>query len=190
MQPPAPPPLIVPSVPRVPVFTDPGPILGRGRAMSNTPPAFRSQTPERSETGIPETEVPTSAGKKRRAPDQDERDSVPPEGRYTSDSVVQPATTPRLRKTLHASRTGFTPSRSGRSVLGMPSPGKRAATTISDVTNSPRSASDPQTARNSSKRTWLGKIRGGVPQSNNLGSRVVTTRVNVFEKMPDGLGSS
>ncbi|OAX44932.1 hypothetical protein K503DRAFT_795214 [Rhizopogon vinicolor AM-OR11-026] len=191
MQPSAP---IVPPVPRVPVFTDPGPILGRDRTMSNTTSAFRSQTPERRsgimQTGTPEREVPTSAGKKRRAPDHDERESIPPEGRYTSDSVVQPVTTPRQRKTLHASRTGFTPARSGRSILGLPSPGRRTTTTISDVTNSPRSASDPQSARNPSKRSWLGKIRGGVPQSNNLGGRVVASRANVFEKMPDSLESS
>ncbi|KAG1754960.1 uncharacterized protein EDB91DRAFT_1096344 [Suillus paluster] len=160
--------------------------------MSNTPAAFRSQTPERkplqpgaTQSRTPELEVPTSAGKKRRAPDHDERETVPPEGRYTSDSDMQPATTPRLRKTFHATRSGFTPVRSARNILSLPSPGRRITTTISDVTNSPRSTSDPQTSRNSSKRTWLGKIRGGVPQSNNPGGRVVTSRGNVFEKMPE-----
>ncbi|KAG1787819.1 uncharacterized protein HD556DRAFT_1246131 [Suillus plorans] len=183
---------IVPPVPRVPVFTDTKPILGRDRAMSNTPAASQSQTPERkpmqsgmTQTGIPEEEVPTSAGKKRRAPEHDDRETVPPEGRYTSDSDMQAATTPRLRRTLHSSRSGFTPIRSARSITSLPSPGRRATTTISDVTNSPRSTSDPQTSRTSSKRTWLGKIRGGVPQSNNLGGRVVSSRGNVFEKMPD-----
>ncbi|KAG2155503.1 hypothetical protein DEU56DRAFT_724162 [Suillus clintonianus] len=186
------PPPIVPPVHRVvPVFTDTAQILGRDRTMSNTPAVFRSQTPERkpvqpgmTQTEISEGEVPTSAGKKRRAPDHDERETVPPEGRYTSDSDVQAATTPRLRKTF---RSGFTPVRSSRITLNQPSPGRRATTTISDVTNSPRSTSDPQASRNSSKRTstWLGKIRGGVPQSNNPGGRVVSSRVNVFEKMPD-----
>ncbi|KAG1904772.1 uncharacterized protein F5891DRAFT_945033 [Suillus fuscotomentosus] len=183
---------VVPLVPRVPVFTDTKPILGRDRAMSNTPAASQSQTPERkpmqsgmTQTGIPEEEVPTSAGKKRRAPEHDDRDTVPPEGRYTSDSDMQAATTPRLRRTLHSSRSGFTPIRSARSITNLPSPGRRATTTISDVTNSPRSTSDPQTSRTSSKRTWLGKIRGGVPQSNNPGGRVVSSRGNVFEKMPD-----
>lgn len=192
-----PPPPIVPPVSRVSVFTDTKPTLGRDRPMSNTPAAFRSQTPERksmqsgmAQTGLPEEEVPTSAGKKRRAPDHDDRETVPPEGRYTSDSDMQPATTPRLRKTLHSSRSGFTPVRSARTIISLPSPGRRATTTISDVTNSPRSTSDPQTSRNSSKRTWLGKIRGGVPQSNNPGSRVVSSRVNVFEKMPDNPRSS
>jgi hypothetical protein len=188
-----PPPPIVPPVSQVPVFTDPAPVLVRDRTTSNSPPAFRSQTPER-RSGItqiesPEREAPTSAGKKRRAPDHDERETVPPEGRYTSDSVVQPATTPRLRKTLLASRTGFTPVRS-RNITDLPSPAKRATTTISDVTNSPRSASGSQTARNSSKRTWLGKIRGGVPQINNPRGRAVSSRMNVFEKMPDSRGSS
>ncbi|KAG1783583.1 hypothetical protein EV702DRAFT_1273838 [Suillus placidus] len=185
------PPPIIPPVPQVPVFTDTKPILGRDRTMSNTPAAFRSQTPERkhmqsgmTQTGIPE-EVSTSAGKKRRAPDHDDRETVPPEGRYTSDPDMQAATTPRLRKTLHPGRSGFTPVRSARSMISLPSPGRRATTTISDVTNSPRSTSDPQTSRNSSKRTWLGKIRGGVPQSNNPGGRVVSSRVNVFEKMPN-----
>lgn len=183
---------IVPLVPRVPVFTDTKPILGRDRAMSNTPAASQSQTPERkpmqsgmTQTGIPEEEVPTSVGKKRRAPEHDDRETVPPEGRYTSDSDMQAATTPRLRRTLHSSRSGFTPIRSARSITSLPSPGRRATTTISDVTNSPRSTSDPQTSRTSSKRTWLGKIRGGVPQSNNPGGRVVSSRGNVFEKMPD-----
>ncbi|KAG2756501.1 hypothetical protein P692DRAFT_20843751 [Suillus brevipes Sb2] len=184
-----PPPPIVPPVSRVSVFTDTKPTLGRDRTMANTPAAFRSQTPERksmqsgmTQTGVPEEEVPTSAGKKRRAPDHDDRETVPPEGRYTSDSDMQAATTPRLRKTLHSSRSGFTPVRSARTII--------TTTTISDVTNSPRSTSDPQTSRNSSKRTWLGKIRGGVPQSNNPGSRVVSSRVNVFEKMPDNPRSS
>lgn len=192
-----PPPPIVPPVSRVSVFTDTKPTLGRDRTMANTPAAFRSQTPERksmqsgmTQTGVPEEEVPTSAGKKRRAPDHDDRETVPPEGRYTSDSDMQAATTPRLRKTLHSSRSGFTPVRSARTIISLPSPGRRATTTISDVTNSPRSTSDPQTSRNSSKRTWLGKIRGGVPQSNNPGSRVVSSRVNVFEKMPDNPRSS
>ncbi|KAG1826291.1 uncharacterized protein BJ212DRAFT_1475623 [Suillus subaureus] len=185
-------PPIVPPVPRVSIFTDTKPILGRDRTMSNTSAASRSQTPERKpmqpsmmQTGIPEEEVPTSAGKKRRAPDCDDRETVPPEGRYTSDSDMQAATTPRLRKTLHSSRSGFTPVRSARNIASLPSPGKRVTTTISDVTNSPRSTSDPQTSRNSSKRTWLGKIRGGVPQSNNPGGRVVSSRANVFEKMPN-----
>jgi len=176
----------------VSIFTDTKPILGRDRTMSNTPVASRPQTPERKpmQPGIthaetPEEEVPTSAGKKRRAPDHDDRETVPPEGRYMSDSDIQTATTPRLRKTLHSSRSGFTPVRSARSTISLPSPGRRVTTTISDVTNSPRSTSDPQTSRNSSKRTWLGKIRGGVPQSNNPGSRVVSSRVNVFEKMPN-----
>ncbi|KAG2044351.1 hypothetical protein BDR03DRAFT_908619 [Suillus americanus] len=189
---PPPPPPIVPPVPRVSIFTDTKPILNRDRTTSNTSAASRSQTPERkpmqpgmTQTGIPEDEVPTSAGKKRRAPDYDDRETVPPEGRYTSDSDMQAATTPRLRKTLHSGRSGFTPVRSVRSMVSLPSPGRRATTTISDVTNSPRSTSEPQTSRNSSKRTWLGKIRGGVPQSNNPGGRVVSSRVNVFEKMPN-----
>ncbi|KAG1885564.1 hypothetical protein F4604DRAFT_1726845 [Suillus subluteus] len=189
---PPPPPPIVSPVPRVSIFTDAKGILSRDRTTSNTSAASRSQTPERkpmqrgmTQTGIPEEEVPTSAGKKRRAPDYDDRETVPPEGRYTSDSDMQAATTPRLRKTLHSSRSGFTPVRSARNIVSLPSPGKRATTTISDVTNSPRSTSDPQTSRNSSKRTWLGKIRGGVPQSNNPGGRVVSSRVNVFEKMPN-----
>ncbi|KAG2156547.1 uncharacterized protein EDB93DRAFT_1127280 [Suillus bovinus] len=188
-----PPPPIVPLVPPVPVITDTKPILGRDRTVSNTLAVSGSQTPERkpmqsgmTQTGeTPEEEVPISAGKKRRAPEHDDRDSVPPEGRYTSDSDMQVATTPRLRRTLHPSRSGFTPKRSARIVTSVPSPGRRATTTISDVTNSPRSTSDPQTSRHSSKRTWLGKIRGGVPQSNNPGGRVVSSRVNVFEKMPD-----
>ncbi|KAG2076967.1 hypothetical protein BDR04DRAFT_1089250 [Suillus decipiens] len=186
------PPPTVPPAPRVSIFTDTKPITGRDRTTSNTLAAFQSQTPERksmqsdmTQTGISEEKVPTSAGKKRRAPDYDDRETVPPEGRYTSDSDMQTATTPRLRKTLHSSRSGFTPVRSARNIVSLPSPGRRATTTISDVTNSPRSTSDPQTSRNSSKRTWLGKIRGGVPQSNNPSSRVVSSRVNVFEKMPD-----
>ncbi|KAG2368805.1 hypothetical protein BDR07DRAFT_1457096 [Suillus spraguei] len=145
------PPPTVPPVPGYLYSQIPSQLRGRDRTISNTLAAFRSQTPERkpmqsdmAQTGIPEEEVPTSAGKKRRAPDYDDRETVPPEGRYTSDSDMQTATTPRLRKTLHSSRSGFTPVRSARNIVSLPSPGRRATTTISDVTNSPRSTSDPQ----------------------------------------------
>ena len=120
---------------------------------------------------IPEgiSEVPlVSAGMKRRAPDDDERDSVPPEGHYSSDLHVR---TPRLRRTLHGKQTGFTPVRNSTQTKVQISPSRRVITailpshTITDVTNSPRSTSHGEAQ--AKKRSWLGRVRSGGPASQN-----------------------
>ncbi|KAH7930915.1 hypothetical protein BV22DRAFT_1053449 [Leucogyrophana mollusca] len=161
------------------------------RKMS-PPTVFHMRTPEKREATEPAS---TSAGKKRRAPDDDERDGVPPEGHYhVTDSVADHATTPRLRKAMHANQIGFTPVRnlSARTILGLPSPGRRITTAlpgpqvISDVTNSPRStSSQANTHTSTSKRSWLGKIRGGVPQAAHTTTRPWSARPNLTERLAE-----
>lgn len=122
-----------------------------------------------------------SAGKKRPAPDDDERDSVPAEGHYSTDACLRNGPTPRLRRTHgHPAAASFTPVRgaSSRKPVGPPSPGRRMNTgvmpseVITDVTNSPRGSSRHGDAQ-LKKRSWLGKIRGGTgsqPASSRLGA--------------------
>ncbi|KAH7886046.1 hypothetical protein F5I97DRAFT_1809487 [Phlebopus sp. FC_14] len=169
-----------PRVMTLPVSTVPASCSSHDRMASGPPTILRPKTPEvrqeaRGSTHTPERwpdpfDLPAvSAGKKRRAPDDDERDSVPPEGRYSADSRSRNASTPRLRRTIPGIQNGFTPVRNttSRSMLSLPSPGRRATAVVNpsqvilDVTNSSRAAqNDPQPAKHS-KRSWLGKIRGG-----------------------------
>ncbi|KAI6012414.1 hypothetical protein F5J12DRAFT_718201 [Pisolithus orientalis] len=112
------------------------------------------------------------AGMKRRAPDDDERDSVPPEGHYAADILMRDTSTPHSRRTLHTKQTGFTPSRSTRPRGGHPSPARHATTavtpshTITDVTNSPRTSSHSE-SQVGKKRSWLGKVRSNSASQNN-----------------------
>ncbi|KAF8899077.1 hypothetical protein BD779DRAFT_58470 [Infundibulicybe gibba] len=174
-----------PPIPPMPIFVNHAHSPGNYTHMSRTvsgpsslarpktperghpPPVFKARTPE--EQIVPDSleinSIPStsSIGKKRRAPDDfEDYDSLPPQV-FTAESVpgdCMESTTPRARRVLSSIHSGFTPRR-GRL---MASP-KRAVTTgstraspvIADVTNSPRSAS--QSAK-SSKRSWLGKIRG------------------------------
>ncbi|KAG8219577.1 hypothetical protein J3R82DRAFT_528 [Butyriboletus roseoflavus] len=118
------------------------------------------------------------AGKKRPAPDDDERDSVPAEGHYSTDGCLRNGPTPRLRR-AHGHPTGFTPVRgASRKPAMLPSPGRRLnagitpSEVITDVTNSPRGPSGQGDAQ-LKKRSWLGKIRGGAgsqPASSRLGA--------------------
>ncbi|KAF9245857.1 hypothetical protein BU15DRAFT_40870 [Melanogaster broomeanus] len=130
-----------------------------------------------------------SAGKKRPAPDDDERDSVPAEGHYPTEAHLRSASTPRSRRAPEH-LVGFTPVRgaSGRKILGLPSPGRRVTTaaapcdTITDVTNSPRGSL--VLGDQGKKRSWLGKVRGGVgSQTAGLGTsnRLWSSRSNAFE---------
>ncbi|KAF8140526.1 hypothetical protein EV363DRAFT_1393429 [Boletus edulis] len=152
---------------------------------------FRSKTPEPwipSAAAPPPTRTPArtsepsgcemSSGKKRPAPDDDERDSVPAEGRYSTDVCLRNGPTPRLRR-AHGP-TGFTPVRgaSSRKPVGSSSPSRRVnagvmpSEVITDVTNSPRGSSRQGDAQ-LKKRSWLGKIRGGTgsqPASSRLGA--------------------
>lgn len=120
-----------------------------------------------------------SAGKKRPAPDDDERDSVPAEGHYSTDSYLRNEPTPRLRR-AHGHPAGFTPVRgASRKPAGLPSPGRRLnagmtpSEIITDVTNSPRGPSGQGDAH-LKKRSWLGKIRGGA------GSQAASSRLGAL----------
>lgn len=121
-----------------------------------------------------------SAGKKRPAPDDDERDTVPAEGHYSTDACLRNGPTPRLRR-AHGHPTGFTPVRgaSARKPTGLSSPGRRVnsgvppSEIITDVTNSPRGPSGQANAQ-MKKRGWLGKIRGGT------GSQPTSSRSGTF----------
>ncbi|KIJ22018.1 hypothetical protein PAXINDRAFT_124443 [Paxillus involutus ATCC 200175] len=128
-----------------------------------------------------------SAGKKRPASDDDERDSVPPEGHYSTDAYFRNASTPRLRR-AQGHQVGFTPVRgaSERKILGLPSPGRRATTAatpsevITDVTNSPRGHlvhGDSQ----GKKRSWLGKLRGGAVSQPAASNKPWASRSNAFD---------
>ncbi|KAI6136393.1 hypothetical protein F5141DRAFT_1074278 [Pisolithus sp. B1] len=125
-------------------------------------------------TTAPETvgNVPTiAAGMKRRAPDDDERDGVPPEGHYSVDVPMRNTSTPRSRRTLHTKQTGLTPIRSTRARGGQLSPARHATTavtpphTITDVTNSPRTSSHNE-SHAGKKRSWLGRVRSGSAPQN------------------------
>ncbi|KAL4246311.1 hypothetical protein ABKN59_008967 [Abortiporus biennis] len=168
------------------------------------PPVFKARTPESKrptpKLGPPQPQrhqhhdyplmpsASSSAGKKRRAPDDfEDCDSVPPQV-FTSDSLPseEPVNTPRLRRALHSVRSGFTPVRHvAARVNPTTSPVRRATTgapssmpappIIHDVTNSPRGGSSGETKSN--KRSgWLGKIRGGAAP------RSVSSRPVVFER--------
>lgn len=118
-----------------------------------------------------------SAGKKRPAPDDDERDGVPAEGHYSTDACLRNGPTPRLRRT-HGHPAGFTPVRGASLRKGLSSPGRRVnaglvpSEVITDVTNSPRGSSRQGNSQ-LKKKSWLGKIRGGAgsqPASSRLGT--------------------
>jgi len=136
-------------------------------------------------------EVPSvSAGMKRRAPDDDERDSVPPEGYYPSDLHVRNAT-PRLRRTLHAKQTGFTPVRNNTQVTAscQISPSHRptiavlSSHRITDVTNSPRTPSHGE-AQAGKKRSWLGRVRSGFASQNTTSSATKPWTLHSTEYIP------
>ena len=160
-------------------------------SRSLQPPVFRARTPEAKRTPVQLPPVPpipampiassssmpsmattSTAGKKRRAPDDfDDGEGLPPQG-FTADCVPvhQPAT-PRARRALQAVRTGFTPVRNHVAQL---SPRRATAASfpppiIADVTNSPRGKGAAQEAA-AAKRGWLGKIRSG------SGARAVSSR--------------
>lgn len=162
------------------------------RESSAPSSTLRSKTPEprvQSAVALPSSHTPgktselsgceMSAGKKRPAPDDDERDGIPAEGHYSTDPCLRNGPTPRLRR-AHGHPTGFTPKRgpSSRKAVGPPSPGRRVnagmtpSEVITDVTNSPRGSSRQGDAQ-MKKRSWLGKIRGGAgsqPPSSRLGA--------------------
>lgn len=156
------------------------------------PPAvFKARTPERR---APPVSVPavvaditpvSSVGKKRARPDDFDAGTVPVQALYAEEPERE-NTTPRLRRALQSvqAHTGFTPARHSapRNAQGTSSPARRAtlgAAGMSDVTNSPR-AMGSQTTK-SSKRSWLGKIRGGSSQTS---SRTPVSRASVFERVP------
>lgn len=153
-------------------------------------PVFKARTPERHLPPTMPDSLPStsSAGKKRRAPDDfEDGHSMPPQA-FTAESLPSDGrenTTPRLRRALQSVHSGFTPVRhqAPRPTISLPSP-KRAVTGgakpppfIADVTNSPRSLS----GQKGSKRSWLGKIRG---VSSQTSGRTVYARAPVFERAP------
>lgn len=185
-----------PSVPSPPVpapgtsYAGGHPISARVRESSVPSLPLRSKTPElrvQPAVVLPASHTPggnselsgceTSAGKKRRAPDDDERDGVPAEGHYSTDDGLRNGPTPRLRRT-HGHPGGFTPVR-GASLRKPASPARRMnvvtipSEVITDVTNSPRGSSRQGDAQ-MKKKGWLGKIRGGA------GSQPVGSRLGTF----------
>lgn len=136
------------------------------------PPVFKARTPEKRVTSPDPMASATTIGKKRPAPEDFEHcESVPPQG-FTVDSLPShgPETeAPRVRRVLSNLQSGFTPVRhNARPIVPLPSPKRltvnptRSLPLIADVTNSPRADSHMTTGHTakSSKRSWLGKIRG------------------------------
>lgn len=175
--------------------------LPRPKTPERKSAVFKARTPERRLAALETENIPltTSAGKKRRAPDDfEECESVPPQG-FTADCLpgddIENNTTPRLRRVMQSFATGFTPVRSQftRPTIPMPSP-KRPTTFgspfFAEVTNSPRVTSQPMgmpsqsASAKPSKRSWLGKIKGSSSSSSQ--QLPPTTRVSsrVFERVP------
>lgn len=186
--------------PSPPIITHGGSHRSSVHMCENSGPSLtlRSKTPEprtearpQSVVALPSSHTPgrtsepsgcdMSIGKKRPAPDDDERDSVPAEGYYSTDACVRNGPTPRLRRT-HGHPAGFTPVRgaSSRKPVGLSSPGRRVnvgitpSEIITDVTNSPRGSSRQGDSQLMKKKSWLGKIRGGA------GSQPVSSRLGTF----------
>lgn len=135
------------------------------------PPVFKARTPESRVTSATPPDAPSTAtiiGKKRPAPDDFENcDGVPPQG-FTAESLPSrgpESEGPRIRRVLSNLQPSFTPVRhNARPAVPLPSPKRpiSASPLITDVTNSPRAASQMITGQSGkpSKRSWLGKIRG------------------------------
>ncbi|KAG6868339.1 hypothetical protein C0993_004830 [Termitomyces sp. T159_Od127] len=155
----------------------PRPETPERKSMQN-PPVYKAKTPERRTISSPPAESESSsssAGKKRRAPDDFEAcESLPPQG-FTTECVPsiessEHTTAPHRRRMLTGLQSGFTPVRNrSRPVISMPSPKRlmtkksdeRPSPVITDVTNSPRGQSSK------TKRSWLGKIRDASSQSSS-----------------------
>ncbi|THH21203.1 hypothetical protein EW146_g292 [Bondarzewia mesenterica] len=195
-----------PSTPRFRSRMTPGPsALTRPKTPESRPPTperpmsvLRAKTPEqRQKLAQPDFSGPmqttSSIGKKRPAPeDPDEYASV--QG-FTAEGALDPtrgidSSPPRMRKNL---RTGFTPVRNTAArTMASFARGSPARMTdpaaISDVTNSPRSASRGELK---AKRGWLGRIRGGsASAASSTQARILSSsRANIFERTSGGRAS-
>ncbi|KAF4573255.1 hypothetical protein EYR36_007766 [Pleurotus pulmonarius] len=133
---------------------------------ANPLPVFKARTPEKPSLPVSTEASSSSAGKKRRAPDDfDICENVPPQV-FTADSLPSEepeSRTPRVRRVLQSLHSGFTPVRqqaASRSNLSLASP--KRPTTGKSPSKSPRLSSMPVKP---SKRSWLGKIRGASSQA-------------------------
>lgn len=137
-----------------------------------TIPVFRAKTPERRH--VPEESMVTEVviGKKRSAPDDFDGCENMPAQAFTADGEDVENKTPRVRRVLNSLQSGFTPLRNQNlrptGAAAIPSPRKNTAVRstpyMSDMTNNhhdvPQQPVVPSSAKQSSKRSWLGKIRG------------------------------
>ncbi|KAI0094055.1 hypothetical protein BDY19DRAFT_295369 [Irpex rosettiformis] len=134
-------------------------------------PVFVPQPSEMPLDPTPGSSSSSSVGKKRRAPDDfDEHESLPVQSFSVESAPIgrlEGAKTPRGSRKL-----GFTPMRGGSSSQQPASPPRRAPTgsgIIADVTNSPRSKSNPL------KKGWL-KMKPGSTQASNSRAGSASTR--------------
>lgn len=165
----------------------------RPRTPERRPPptVFKARTPEKRSPAhttafggvvdnTPVTSGEVSIGKKRARPEDFDNVNVPVQALYAESRHDQENSVPRLRRALQSAHTGFTPK---RTINGAPSPGRRNTTGkeggLSDTTNSPRSMKSA--AAKSSKRSWLGRIRGVSSQAN---SDRTPSHSGVFERVP------
>lgn len=141
-------------------------------------PVFKARTPERRHY-LDVDPMPSAVviGKKRSAPDDFEACENMPVQAFTPDAEDVENRTPRVRRVLNSLQSGFTPVRNSRPTVPMPSPRRaaaRASPFISDMTNSPHfiPPMPTSTAKQSNKRSWLGKIRGtSQPSEKHSGMR-------------------
>lgn len=141
-------------------------------------PVFKARTPERQHY-VDVDPMPSAVviGKKRSAPDDFEACENMPVQAFTPDAEDVENRTPRVRRVLNSLQSGFTPVRNSRPTAPMPSPRRappRTSPFISDMTNSPHFVPPmpTSTAKQSNKRSWLGKIRGtSQPSEKHSGMR-------------------
>lgn len=167
------------SRPRTPERRPPPPTVFKARTPEKRAPAFATPPIAAVDT-MPVASGEVSVGKKRARPDEFDDVNVPVQALYAESRHDQENSTPRLRRALQTVHTGFTPK---RATNGAPYPGRRHTMGkeggLSDMTNSPRSVNSA--AAKSSKRSWLGKIRG---VSSQAGSNRTPSRPGVFERVP------
>jgi len=146
-------------------------------------PVFKARTPERRHY-VDVDPMPSAVviGKKRSAPDDFEACENIPVQAFSPDAEGVENRTPRVRRVLNSLQSGFTPVRNSRPTVPMPSPRRappRTSPFISDMTNSPHFVPPmpTSTAKQSNKRSWLGKIRGtSQPSEKHSGMRSLFDR--------------
>lgn len=165
------------SRPKTPENRPPPPTVFKARTPEKRAPTFTTP-PNAVLDNIPVASGEVSIGKKRVRPEEFDDVNVPVQALYAESRHGQENSAPRLRRALQSVHTGFTPKRTiNRASPGKNTMGKEGG--LSDMTNSPHSMKSA--AAKSSKRSWLGKIRGVSSQASSNGT---PSHPGVFERVP------